>query len=79
MRQKIKLPRLADSTDDFVVVSWSVETGDRVTQGSPLMVLETDKTNVEFDSPVSGTVMELLVSEGDDVRTGQAICVIESG
>lgn len=78
MRQKVKLPRLADSTDDFVVVSWSVGIGDRVESGSPLLVLETDKTEVEFESPVAGTVAELLVGDGDDVHTGDPICVVEA-
>jgi len=78
MRQKVKVSRLADSTDDYVVVSWSVGVGDRIEQGEPLVILETDKTEVEMDSPVSGTVAELLVADGDDVRTGQPICVVEA-
>jgi len=78
MRQKIKVSRLADSTDDFVVVSWLVSVGDKIEAGAPLVVLETDKTEVEMDSPVAGTVVEFLADDGDDVRTGQPICVVEA-
>lgn len=77
MRVKVKVPRLADSTDDFVVISWSVIVGGAVREGDALLTVETDKTEVDVPSPVSGTVVELSVGDGDDVRTGQVICVID--
>lgn len=78
MRQKVKLPRVADTTDDFVIVSWEVSVGSTVAEGSPLVIVETDKTEMELPSPVGGTVVELLVAQGDDVHTGDTICVIEA-
>lgn len=78
MRQKVKLPRLADTTDDFVIVSWEVEVGSSIQQGDVLATVETDKTEMELPSPVSGTVVELLVEKGGDVHTGDPICVIEA-
>lgn len=78
MRHKVKLPRLADSTDDYVVVSWEVDVGAAVTQGSALVVVETDKTTTELPAPISGTLVEVLVAVDDDVHTGDAICVIEA-
>lgn len=78
MRQKVKLPRLADTTDDFVIVAWAVDVGSTIAEGSTLVTVETDKAEMELPSPVSGTVVELLVANGDDVHTGDAICVIEA-
>ncbi|MET0909391.1 MAG: biotin/lipoyl-containing protein, partial [Ilumatobacteraceae bacterium] len=45
--------------------------------GRPLVVVETDKTEVELDAPYDATVVELLVGEDDEVRTGQGICTFE--
>jgi pyruvate/2-oxoglutarate dehydrogenase complex dihydrolipoamide acyltransferase (E2) component len=33
---------------------------------------------MELPSPVTGTVLELLVDKGDDVHTGDPICVIDA-
>jgi pyruvate dehydrogenase E2 component (dihydrolipoamide acetyltransferase) len=78
VRLEYKLPKLADTADNYVVVEWRVAVGDHVRQGLPLAVIETDKTEVELDVPADGTVAELLVAAGDDVTTGQVICVLET-
>lgn len=77
MRQKVKLHRLSDTTDDFVVVSWLVELGATVSPGDALLSVETDKIDVDIEAPVGGTVVELLVEAGQDVHTGDPVCVIE--
>ena len=77
MRTTFTLPKLADTADNYVIVAWSVGVGDRVAAGQPLVVVETDKTEVELPLPFGATVVELLVAESDEVRTGQAICVLE--
>jgi len=41
-----------------------------------VVVVETDKVEVEVESPFPGTVTELLVAEGDEVPTGAALCLI---
>jgi pyruvate/2-oxoglutarate dehydrogenase complex dihydrolipoamide acyltransferase (E2) component len=71
------LPKLADTADNYVIVEWKVAAGDRVEAGEPLVVVETDKTEVELDAPFSATVVELLAAGDDEVRTGQGICVLE--
>jgi len=71
------LPKLADTADNYVIVEWKVAAGDRVEAGRPLVVVETDKTEVELDMPFTATVVELLAAADDEVRTGQGICVLE--
>ena len=43
----------------------------------PLANVETDKAIVELPSPLAGTVVELLVAQGEEATTGDDICVIE--
>lgn len=77
MAETFVLPKLADTADNYVIVEWKVAAGDRVDAGQPLVVVETDKTEVELDVPYDATVVELLVAEEDEVRTGQGICTLE--
>lgn len=77
MKFTYKLPKLADTADNYVIVEWNVEPGSTVSVGDPLVVVETDKTTVQVDATFGGTVLELLAADGDEVVTGQAICVVE--
>ena len=78
MLHKIKLPKLAETTDVVVVDTWHVAVGDEVDVEQSLATLETDKVTLDFPSPIAGTVVELIVAEGDEARTGEHVCVIES-
>ena len=77
MPTTVKVPKLAETTDVIVVADWLVAEGDRVEEGQPLANVETDKATVELPSPVSGTVVSLLVAEDHEASTGDDICVIE--
>ncbi len=78
MKMTVKMPRAADTVDEFVVSEWLVEPGATVAAGDPIMKVETDKALVEIPSPVAGTLLEQLVSLDDEVSTGDPIAVIES-
>lgn len=78
MKMTVKMPRAADTVDEFVVSEWLVELGASVAAGDPIMKVETDKALVEIPSPVAGTLVEQLVSLDDEVSTGDPIAVIES-
>lgn len=78
MKMTVKMPRAADTVDEFVVSEWLVELGASVAAGDPIMKVETDKALVEIPSPVAGTLLEQLVSLDDEVSTGDPIAVIES-
>ncbi len=62
-----------EGAEEITVGAWSKQKGDHVAEGETLMEALTDKVNAEIPSPVSGTVEELLLDEGDPVRPGQAI------
>src|SRR5262249_13838855 len=51
--------------------------GARVSEGQPVMELETDKAVVEVPSSVNGVVKELRVKEGEKVKVGQVIFTLE--
>jgi|GEM_PF-5811671 pyruvate/2-oxoglutarate dehydrogenase complex dihydrolipoamide acyltransferase (E2) component len=69
----VHLPKLADSTDEYLVVSIEVAVGDPVTHGDVLLEVESDKAQVEVICDVEGTVSAVFVAEEDEVRTGDPI------
>lgn len=77
MRATVRMPRVADSTDTVYVEEWTVAVHQAVKEGDPLVTVETDKAAVSVPSPVTGTVVELLVPAQSEVRTGDPIAVID--
>ena len=61
------------SDETVSVVEWVISVGDEVTEGDLLAEVEADKAAAELKSPVSGTVAELLVEQGDSVAVGTPV------
>jgi pyruvate dehydrogenase E2 component (dihydrolipoamide acetyltransferase) len=76
---EFKLPELGENIDQGDLVRLMVSLGASVTEGQPVMELETDKAVVEVPSSVTGTVKEIRVKEGQKVKVGQVIFTVENG
>ena len=55
---------------------WLVEEGDTVTQGQPLLEIETDKVVHEQESPADGVIAQLLAEEGTNVPVNALLAII---
>jgi pyruvate/2-oxoglutarate dehydrogenase complex dihydrolipoamide acyltransferase (E2) component len=78
MRQTLKLPRLGETAEDAVILEWYRRPGDAVVAGEPLLRVETNKAEVDIPSAVSGTLVDVLVADGDEIGVGVAIAVVEA-
>jgi len=78
MRTTVKMPRVADTVDEVVIVEWLIEVGTSVVVGDVLMRVETDKALVEVPCPVAGTLTAQLVAVDDEVVTGTPIAQLET-
>jgi pyruvate dehydrogenase E2 component (dihydrolipoamide acetyltransferase) len=76
---EFKLPELGENIDQGDLVRLMIAPGASITEGQPVMELETDKAVVEVPSSVSGTVKEIRVKEGEKVKVGQLIFTVENG
>ena len=76
---EFKLPELGENIDQGDLVRLMISAGSRVSEGQPVMELETDKAVVEVPSSVSGVVKEIRVKEGDKIKVGQVIFTLEGG
>ncbi len=76
---EFKLQELGENITSGDLVRLMIAPGARVSEGQPVMELETDKAVVEVPSNVSGLVRELKVKEGEKIKVGQVIFTLESG
>src|SRR5580658_2701284 len=74
---EFKLPELGENIDQGDLVRLMISPGATITEGQPVMELETDKAVVEVPSSVSGTVKEVKVKEGEKIKVGQVIFTLE--
>jgi 2-oxoisovalerate dehydrogenase E2 component (dihydrolipoyl transacylase) len=63
----VRMPKLADTLVEGTLGQWLKQVGDAVRQGEPLASIETDKVTTELTSPAAGTLLEVLVSDGQTV------------
>ena len=75
---EFKLPELGENISQGDLVRLMVSAGTKVSEGQPVMELETDKAVVEVPSSVSGVVKEIKVKEGEKIKVGQVIFTLES-
>jgi 2-oxoglutarate dehydrogenase E1 component len=72
-------PAAGESVSEGTILEWRVQLGEFIKASETIVEISTDKVDVELPAPVSGTVAELLVAEGDTVTVGQVIARILSG
>src|SRR5579859_5331457 len=76
---EFKLPELGENISQGDLVRLMISPGTKVSEGQPVMELETDKAVVEVPSSVSGVVKEIKVKEGEKIKVGQVIFTLEGG
>lgn len=78
MSVEFRLPDLGEGIHEGEIVEVLVSVGDRVLDGQPVMVVETDKATTEVPAPVSGVVKEIRVKPGEVVKVGTVLMTFEA-
>ncbi len=76
MAQSFKLPDLGEGLTEGEVARWLVSEGQEIAEDDPLVEIQTDKATVEIPSPYAGTVLKIVVGEGDVAPVGAVLVVI---
>ena len=76
MAQEFKLPDLGEGLTEGEIARWLVVEGDEVAEDAPLVEIQTDKATVEIPSPYAGTVLRILVAEGEVAPVGAPLVLI---
>jgi pyruvate/2-oxoglutarate dehydrogenase complex dihydrolipoamide acyltransferase (E2) component len=74
--REFKLPDLGEGLTEGEVARWLVQEGAEVHEDDPLVEIQTDKATVEIPSPYEGTVLRILVAEGEIAPVGASLVLI---
>jgi pyruvate dehydrogenase E2 component (dihydrolipoyllysine-residue acetyltransferase) len=74
---EFKLPELGENISQGDLVRLMISPGIKVSEGQPVMELETDKAVIEVPSSISGIVKEVRVEQGDKIKVGDVIFTLE--
>jgi 2-oxoglutarate dehydrogenase E2 component (dihydrolipoamide succinyltransferase) len=70
------MPQMGESIAEGTVTKWHKKVGDRIERDEPLFEISTDKVDAEIPSPAEGTLLEILVKEGDTVPINTVVARI---
>jgi 2-oxoglutarate dehydrogenase E2 component (dihydrolipoamide succinyltransferase) len=73
----IVVPQLGESVIEARVARWLKREGEPVATGEPLVELETDKIDLEVNADSAGVLSRIVHKDGDDVKVGEVLGVIE--
>ena len=79
MPTDFKLPELGENVTAGDVVRVLVAPGDTIAKDQAVLELETDKATIEVPSSVAGTVKDVRVKQGERIKVGQVVLVVEDG
>ena len=77
MPANIVVPEVGESIVDARVAKWLRREGEVVAVGDPLVELETDKIDLEVSAPQGGVLKRIDRKDGEDVKVGEVLGVIE--
>ena len=76
MAIEIRLPALGQTADEMEILSWLKQIGDRVSVAEALLVVETDKAQVDVESPEEGILIKIVAEPGQVFKTGDLVAYL---
>ena len=78
MLVEVKVPVLAESVPDAILLNWYKQVGEWIERGDSLIDLETDKVTLEIAAPEGGVLKEIRRQTGEVVLTNDILAVIDT-
>ncbi len=76
MADELVMPRLSDTMERGTVARWIKHEGDLVASGDVVAEIETDKATMEYQSDLDGTILAILVADGETAELGAPIAIV---
>lgn len=77
MRVEVLLPQWGMGMSEGSIVRWLKQVGDVVAEDEALAEVEAEKVEETLESPAAGTIVEILVPEGQAVEVRTVVAIIE--
>ena len=72
------MPKMGESIMEGTILKWLKKEGDSINEDESVLEVATDKVDTEIPSTCAGTISKILVNEGDIVKVGSPIAIIET-
>ena len=76
MATALKMPRLSKGMTAGEVMEWHKSPGEPVQAGEPLLIVLSEKAEVEVEAPATGILLKTLVSPGEEAPVGAVLAWI---
>ncbi len=76
MPTNVIMPQMGESIAEGTLTKWLKKAGDSVKRDEPLFEISTDKVDAEIPAPASGTLLEILVPEGQTVPINTVVALL---
>jgi pyruvate/2-oxoglutarate dehydrogenase complex dihydrolipoamide acyltransferase (E2) component len=77
MRINLKLARVGMNMQEATIAKWHKQVGDAFKAGDVLYEIETEKVTQEIAATSDGTLLQILVPQGENAAVGAAVCVVD--
>ncbi|MEM2122397.1 MAG: dihydrolipoamide acetyltransferase family protein [Candidatus Bathyarchaeia archaeon] len=72
----VKMPKSSLTMEQGTILKWYKREGDKIEKGEPLVQIMEQKSTIDLESSVSGTVLKILAAENEDVPVGRTIAIL---
>ena len=76
VKKDIMMPALSSTMTEGKIVAWSKKVGEKVTAGDVLLIVESDKADMDVESFEDGYLAAIYTAEGDSAAVGATVAVI---
>ena len=74
----IVMPKMGESIAEATIIRWLKNEGDRVEKDEPIVEIATDKVDSEIPSTEAGILVKQLYQDGDVVKVGEPVAMINT-
>ena len=79
MSTQVLMPALSPTMSEGKLSKWLVKEGDVIKAGDLIAEIETDKAIMEFESSEDGTIIKLLIKEGEEnIKVNEPIALLDT-
>jgi len=75
---KMIMPKMGESIMECTILKWLKNEGDNISKDDSVVEVATDKVDTEIPSSYSGILSKILVKEGETIKVGKPIAIINS-
>ena len=73
MANSIIMPKTGMAMEEGIILEWRIKTGDTISKGDVVALIETDKATMELESDYDGTILAILNQAGETVPVTKVI------